>query len=152
DDVILTDTVVHLAPGEAMVCYTDGLTDRRSGRRAFGEEGVVAAVLHGRSDSAVEMAQRVEADAVAFVDAEPTDDRAVLVLKARRRRCSCAPPPGTARPASPIRAAWAPRCPRSTPTCWRCRRSTAVRPVPAGATWPPTPRRPSTASWCGRRR
>jgi serine phosphatase RsbU (regulator of sigma subunit) len=86
DDVILTDAVVHLAPGEAMVCYTDGLTERRSGRRSFGEEGVVAAVLHGRSDSAVEMAQRVEADAVAFVDTEPTDDMAVLVLKATRDR------------------------------------------------------------------
>jgi serine phosphatase RsbU (regulator of sigma subunit) len=86
DDVILTDTVVHLAAGEAMVCYTDGLTDRRSGRRSFGEEGVVAAVLHGRSDSAVEMAQRVEADAVAFVESEPTDDMAVLVLKATADR------------------------------------------------------------------
>jgi serine phosphatase RsbU (regulator of sigma subunit) len=82
EDVILTDTVVHLAPGEAMVCYTDGLTDRRSGRRSFGEEGVVSAVLHGRTGSAVDMAERIEADAVGFVDVEPSDDMAVLVLKA----------------------------------------------------------------------
>jgi serine phosphatase RsbU (regulator of sigma subunit) len=86
DDVILTDTVVHLAAGEAMVCYTDGLTDRRSGRRSFGEEGVVSAVLHGRSETAVEMAERIEADAVGFVDVEPTDDMAVLVLKALAKR------------------------------------------------------------------
>jgi serine phosphatase RsbU (regulator of sigma subunit) len=84
EDVILTDTVVHLAQGEAMVCFTDGLTDRRSGRRSFGEEGVVSAVLHGRSESAVQMAERIEADAVGFVDSEPTDDMAVLVLKAHK--------------------------------------------------------------------
>ena len=35
DDVSLSDTVVHLDPGESLVCYTDGLSDRRSGRRCF---------------------------------------------------------------------------------------------------------------------
>ncbi|HET6665595.1 MAG TPA: SpoIIE family protein phosphatase, partial [Acidimicrobiales bacterium] len=48
DDVSLRDTVVHLDPGEALVCYTDGLIDRRRGRsRAFGEEGVVKALYQG---------------------------------------------------------------------------------------------------------
>jgi serine phosphatase RsbU (regulator of sigma subunit) len=82
DDVNLTDTVVHLDPGEALVCYTDGLTDRRGERRTFGEEGVVSAILHGRNQSAPVMAERIEADAVGFVDTEPIDDMAVLVLKA----------------------------------------------------------------------
>jgi serine phosphatase RsbU (regulator of sigma subunit) len=82
DDVTLTDTVVHLAPGESLVCYTDGLTDRRSGRRTFGEEGIVTAMLRSRTAGAVEMAEQVEADAVAFVEYEPNDDMAVLVLKA----------------------------------------------------------------------
>jgi serine phosphatase RsbU (regulator of sigma subunit) len=86
DDVTLTDTVVHLAPGEALVCYTDGLTDRRNGRRVFGEEGVVAAVLHARSASAADMAEQLEADAVNFAEAEPSDDMAVLVLKALAAR------------------------------------------------------------------
>jgi serine phosphatase RsbU (regulator of sigma subunit) len=86
DDVRLTDTVVHLAPGESLVCYTDGLTDRRSGRRTFGEEGVVSAMLHSRTSSASEMAEQVEADAVGFVEFEPNDDMAVLVLKALPNR------------------------------------------------------------------
>jgi serine phosphatase RsbU (regulator of sigma subunit) len=82
DEVTLTDTVVHLGRGEALVCYTDGLTDRRAGRRTFGEEGVVAAMLHSRTGGAGEMARQIEADAVGFVETEPTDDMAVLVLRA----------------------------------------------------------------------
>lgn len=82
DDVTLTDVMVHLAPGESLVCYTDGVTDRRRGRRSFGDEGVVATVLRGKGLSAVELAKRVENDSVTFLDDEPADDMAVLVLKA----------------------------------------------------------------------
>jgi serine phosphatase RsbU (regulator of sigma subunit) len=82
DDVSLTDTVVHLDPGEALVCYTDGLIDRRSGRRAFGEEGVVKALYQGKGLPAPELASMIESEAVAFIDSEPTDDMAVLTLRA----------------------------------------------------------------------
>ena len=44
DRVSLTDSVVHLDPGEVLVCFTDGLTDRRLGTVPFGEEGVADAV------------------------------------------------------------------------------------------------------------
>jgi serine phosphatase RsbU (regulator of sigma subunit) len=83
DEVSLTDTVVHLDPGEALVCYTDGLIDRRRGRsRAFGEEGVVKALYQGKGLSAPELASLIESEAVAFVDDDPTDDMAVLTLRA----------------------------------------------------------------------
>jgi serine phosphatase RsbU (regulator of sigma subunit) len=82
DEVSLTDTVVHLDPGEALVCYTDGLIDRRSGKRVFGEEGVVKALYQGRGLPAPELASLIESEAVAFVDDEPTDDMAVLTLRA----------------------------------------------------------------------
>ncbi len=83
DDVSLTDTVVHLDPGEALVCYTDGLIDRRRGRtRAFGEEGVVKALYQGKGLSAPDLASLIESEAVAFVDDDPTDDMAVLTLRA----------------------------------------------------------------------
>jgi serine phosphatase RsbU (regulator of sigma subunit) len=86
DDVSLTDTVVHLDPGESLVCYTDGLMERRAGRRAFGEEGIVKALLQGKGLSAADLADLIESEAVAFVDDTPADDMAVLVLRASPRR------------------------------------------------------------------
>lgn len=85
DEVALVDTVVHLDPGESLLCYTDGVTDRRAGRRTFGEEGIVKALLQGKSLSADELARLVEAEALGFVDDVPADDMAVLALRAAPR-------------------------------------------------------------------
>jgi phosphoserine phosphatase RsbU/P len=85
DDVSLSDTVVHLDPGESLVCYTDGLTDRRAGKRVFGEEGVVKALYQGKGLRADDLARHIEAEALAFVDDEPADDMAVLTLRAAPR-------------------------------------------------------------------
>jgi serine phosphatase RsbU (regulator of sigma subunit) len=82
DEVDLSDSVVHLDPGESLVCYTDGLSDRRSGRRTFGEEGIVKAIYQGKGLSAPDLARLVEAEALAFVDELPADDMAVLALRA----------------------------------------------------------------------
>lgn len=85
DRVSLTDAVVHLDPGEAMACYTDGLTDRRAGRRMFGEEGIVKAMYQGKALAAPDLARHIEAEALGFVDADPADDMAVLTLRASPR-------------------------------------------------------------------
>jgi serine phosphatase RsbU (regulator of sigma subunit) len=85
EDVSLTDTVVHLDPGEPLVAYTDGLMERRSGRRAFGEEGIVKAMLQGKGLSAADLAILIEAEALAFIDDDPADDMAVLALRASPR-------------------------------------------------------------------
>jgi serine phosphatase RsbU (regulator of sigma subunit) len=85
DELSLTDTVVHLDPGESLVCYTDGLIDRRAGRRAFGEEGIVKALFQGKGLSARDLASLIESEALAFVDDEPADDMAVLALRATPR-------------------------------------------------------------------
>ncbi|HEX6568368.1 MAG TPA: SpoIIE family protein phosphatase, partial [Acidimicrobiales bacterium] len=82
DELSLSDTVVHLDPGESLVCYTDGLSDRRAGRRVFGEEGIVKALLQGKGLSAADLASYIEAEALGFVDDEPADDMAVLTLRA----------------------------------------------------------------------
>ena len=81
-EVSLSDTVVHLDPGESLVCYTDGLTDRRAGRRVFGEEGVVKAIYQGRRLPADALADLIVSEAMGFVDDEPVDDMAVLTIRA----------------------------------------------------------------------
>lgn len=82
DDITLSDVTVHLARGETLVAYTDGVTDRRSGRRMFDERGVAAVVRDGRDLPAQMLAERIEGSALAFADHEPSDDMAVLVLRA----------------------------------------------------------------------
>jgi serine phosphatase RsbU (regulator of sigma subunit) len=86
ENVELADTVVHLDDGEALVCFTDGLTDRRSGTELYGEEGIAASLAGTEALGARALAAHVEAAAVDFVDAEPVDDMAVLTLIARPGR------------------------------------------------------------------
>ncbi len=40
---------LRLAPGESLVCFTDGVTERREGRAMLGEEGVVSALTGAAS-------------------------------------------------------------------------------------------------------
>jgi serine phosphatase RsbU (regulator of sigma subunit)/anti-sigma regulatory factor (Ser/Thr protein kinase) len=75
------DYPLVLAPGDALVCYTDGVTERRNGRAFFGEARL-AAVLQGPSRDAEEMAGAVETAVAGFAADEPSDDLAVLVLRA----------------------------------------------------------------------
>ncbi len=83
DEVRWIDAVVHLDPGETLVCYTDGLTDRRSDRRAFGEEGVIEALHRGAGLSADELVRLIEVEAVGRAGGDLDDDMAVLALQAR---------------------------------------------------------------------
>ncbi|HEX6237516.1 MAG TPA: GAF domain-containing SpoIIE family protein phosphatase [Acidimicrobiales bacterium] len=83
DEVRWTDAVVHLDPGETLVCYTDGLTDRRSDRQAFGEEGVIEALGRGAGLSADELVRLIEVEAVGRAGVDLDDDMAVLALQAR---------------------------------------------------------------------
>jgi PAS domain S-box-containing protein len=76
----LVDIERTLAPGDAIVLYTDGLIEARRGDEQFGEEGLLEALasLAGRSsdDIAAGVMDRVEA----FAEGA-SDDRAVLVVR-----------------------------------------------------------------------
>ena len=81
DVVEVSDVTITLQPGEAMVFYTDGVTEARGGRDFFGEERL-AALLDTLADSdAQAMAQRIVDVVVDFQDGDPRDDIAVLVLR-----------------------------------------------------------------------
>lgn len=82
DRVSLVDSVIHLGPGEGLVCFTDGLTDRRAGAEPFGEDGMRRAVAGSAAMTAQEMATHIVGAAVDYSPDEPTDDMAVLSLVA----------------------------------------------------------------------
>jgi serine phosphatase RsbU (regulator of sigma subunit) len=72
---------VSLEPGDTLVFYTDGVTERRRGGELFGVDRLraCAAELSGHSPDVV--AARLRATVLAF-SAEPTrDDIAILALR-----------------------------------------------------------------------
>ena len=72
-----------LAPGETLLCVTDGVTEHRSGTRQFDDEDGLASVLAGCAGlSAREIAQRVRQAVDEFAVEPPDDDLAMLVLRA----------------------------------------------------------------------
>ncbi|WP_257231853.1 SpoIIE family protein phosphatase [Streptomyces sp. Rer75] len=72
-----------LAPGETLLCVTDGVTEHRSGSRQFDDEDGLASVLAGCAGlSAREVAERVRRAVDEFAVEPPDDDLAMLVLKA----------------------------------------------------------------------
>ncbi|MER7888805.1 SpoIIE family protein phosphatase [Micromonospora sp. NPDC094482] len=81
-DTIATPTAeVPLTPGDALIFYTDGVTERRRGRELFGTERLrdAAAPLAGYSADVV--AARLRAAAIGFSVEAPRDDIAILVLR-----------------------------------------------------------------------
>jgi serine phosphatase RsbU (regulator of sigma subunit)/anti-sigma regulatory factor (Ser/Thr protein kinase) len=77
----VTETRFSLAPGEALVFCTDGVTERRHGAEMYGTRRLRRVVRGLVGHTAVSMATRVREDAVAFSAEPPRDDIAVLVLR-----------------------------------------------------------------------
>ncbi|MBQ1026242.1 SpoIIE family protein phosphatase [Micromonospora sp. C95] len=81
-DTIASPTAqLALDPGDCLVFYTDGVTERRRGRELFGTGRLrdAAAPLAGYSADVV--AARLRATAINFSVEEPRDDIAILVLR-----------------------------------------------------------------------
>ncbi len=75
------ETRVRLAPGDALVCFTDGVTERRMGAEQFGTRRLRHLLRGLTGHSASVVAARVRAEVVAFSPEAPRDDIAVLVLR-----------------------------------------------------------------------
>lgn len=80
-DPTLIDAWTDLCPGDALVLYTDGVTDEPKGDEAFGEMrfGEVLTQIVGLS--AQEMADGLMAAVLDFRRGAPRDDIAILVMK-----------------------------------------------------------------------
>jgi sigma-B regulation protein RsbU (phosphoserine phosphatase) len=82
-DVCLQDVELFLARGDALVLYTDGVTDARCGHDRFGDERLRRAVAAGGRSSAGALAAELETAVVRFSDGPVDDDLALLVLRVR---------------------------------------------------------------------
>jgi serine phosphatase RsbU (regulator of sigma subunit) len=82
-DVTLVDGDVELAPGDALVLYTDGVTEARAESAEFGQDRLVAVVsqLAERSAPAHELAAAIEAAVADFEDGHHPDDLALVVIQ-----------------------------------------------------------------------
>jgi serine phosphatase RsbU (regulator of sigma subunit) len=75
---------VRLAPGEALLCVTDGVTERRHGPRALDDEDGLARLLAECAGlTASGIAERVRRAVLDFAPEPASDDVAVLVLRAK---------------------------------------------------------------------
>ena len=85
-DAELRDTSLRLMPGEALVLYTDGVTEARSPDGDFFGEGRLRQLLSSCAGcDAVMLASRIKDVVLDFQEGYPRDDLAVLVLRARDR-------------------------------------------------------------------
>jgi PAS domain S-box-containing protein len=82
DDANLTEQETRLAPGDALVLYTDGVVEARSPEGAFfGEERLAALLRSSPGLDADTLAGRIESAVLEFQENGPRDDVAVLVLR-----------------------------------------------------------------------
>ncbi|GCD90954.1 SpoIIE family protein phosphatase [Nocardioides sp. LS1] len=70
-----------LERGELLVALTDGVLERRDGRRMIDDEGVVAELRRAGDLPAQTVAERVRRLVVEFADVPPSDDMAILALR-----------------------------------------------------------------------
>ncbi|MFD3522480.1 SpoIIE family protein phosphatase [Streptomyces sp. NPDC058653] len=72
-----------LASGDTLLCVTDGITERRSGRLLLDDDDGLAAILAGCTGlSAQGVAERIRRAVHDFDPSPPSDDLAMLVLRA----------------------------------------------------------------------
>ncbi|MBG0565333.1 SpoIIE family protein phosphatase [Actinoplanes sp. NEAU-A11] len=75
------DVAVTLGPGDSLIFYTDGVTERRRGRELFGSNRLRDAAAPLAGYPADVMAARLRSTTINFSVEEPRDDIAILVLR-----------------------------------------------------------------------
>lgn len=83
DDVAYESQCFELAPGDSLLCVTDGVTERRSGTLMFDDGDGLSRALAGCTGlSADGIADRIKRAVHEFAERPPDDDLALLVLQA----------------------------------------------------------------------
>jgi sigma-B regulation protein RsbU (phosphoserine phosphatase) len=80
DTPVFSDSEIRLRSGEAVVLYTDGVTEGRSGHDFFGEHRLQSAIS-AHEGSAKRMTEGILHDVLQFQLGQPRDDIVVLVAR-----------------------------------------------------------------------
>ncbi|MFG2821918.1 SpoIIE family protein phosphatase [Kitasatospora sp. NPDC048365] len=86
DELDLTAEELILAPGEVLLCVTDGVTERREGRRMLGDDGLAEVLTGCTGLTAGAVAARVHRAVERFAPEPPSDDMAILTLRIPTQR------------------------------------------------------------------
>ena len=84
-EIDLTDDAADLGPGDALVLYTDGVTEEGRNGEHFGLERLGAAVRRATGRDAMGIVEAVEEAVVEFRPEAPADDMAILVVRVAPR-------------------------------------------------------------------
>jgi sigma-B regulation protein RsbU (phosphoserine phosphatase) len=82
EDVVHRDVAARLDPGDAIVFYTDGITEARRRGELFGDERLAAVLEAHRGAEARDLAGAVEAAVREFTDGPLQDDVAIVAVRA----------------------------------------------------------------------
>lgn len=77
----LADHALELRPGDALILYTDGLTDAHAPRRIVTAPQLIAQLKACAGQPAAEIVARIQGTLVDADGGEPRDDIAVLALR-----------------------------------------------------------------------
>ena len=80
-DIELHDVEFDLGPGDALVCFTDGIVERHRGREFFEEIGIAKVLAGAAGADAATLAARIEEEARSLFADNPHDDMAVLIAR-----------------------------------------------------------------------
>lgn len=86
EDLDLTAERLVLAPGEVLLCVTDGVTERREGLRMLGDDGLAEVLTGCTGLTAGAVATRVQRAVERFAPEPPSDDMAILTLRVPTQR------------------------------------------------------------------
>jgi PAS domain S-box-containing protein len=81
DQAELEDVELDLCAGDALVLYTDGVTERHAGTRFFDEDAFASVLSRCTGFTAPVLAERIETASRAFVEDLPRDDLAIVVVR-----------------------------------------------------------------------
>ncbi|MGH2946790.1 MAG: SpoIIE family protein phosphatase [Solirubrobacteraceae bacterium] len=80
-DVVHPDVTVDLAPGDTLVCFTDGVTEGRGAEGRFGDRRLAELLARSAGADTAALADAITESVLAFQGGRTQDDLAVLVLQ-----------------------------------------------------------------------